>query len=117
MTTKKRQSTKRRLGADARRAQILRVAGDMFSKDGIDADSMRRIATKAGVHATLLYKHFADKDALLMAIGEEFFAKLADTMRETVGNERDPVARLKAMMRTYVAVGIDNPREYHLTFM
>jgi AcrR family transcriptional regulator len=108
---------KRRIEGTARRAQILRVAGDMFSKDGIEATSMRRIATKAGVTATLLYKHFADKDALLSAIGEEFFVKLAADMQQTLKDERDPVARLRAMMGVYVRCGIANPREYHLTFM
>ncbi len=113
MSTKR---PKRRIEGSARRAQILRVAGDMFSKDGIDATSMRRIAAKAGVTATLLYKHFADKDALLAAIGDEFFLKLAADLEQTKG-ERDPVARLRALMNAYVRCGIANPREYHLTFM
>ncbi len=117
MTAKARRLPKRRIGAPARRAQILRVAGDMFSDDGIDATSMRRVAAKAGVTATLLYKHFADKDALLMAIGEAFFAKLGTYLNETVKDERDPIMRLKARMRAYVTCGIENPREYHLTFM
>jgi AcrR family transcriptional regulator len=117
MSAKARRIPKRRIGGTARRAQILRVAGDMFSSDGIEATSMRRIAAKAGVTATLLYKHFADKDALLMAIGEGFFAKLATYLNETVKNERDPIMRLKACMRAYVTCGIENPREYHLTFM
>lgn len=89
----------------------------MFAKDGIDATSMRRIAAKAGVTAALLYKHFADKDALLFAIGEAFFTKLAAYIDQEVKDERDPVARLKSLMRAYVTCGIENPREYHLTFM
>jgi AcrR family transcriptional regulator len=109
---------KRRIEGTARRAQILRVAGDMFAKDGIEATSMRRIAAKAGVTATLLYKHFADKDALLFAIGEGFFQKLATDLDQSGAlNERDPVARLRAQMKAYVRCGIANPREYHLTFM
>lgn len=109
---------KPRIEGTERRAQILRVAGDMFAKDGIEATSMRRIAAKAGVTATLLYKHFADKDALLLAIGETFFEKLnADLVATAVNEEKDPVARIKALMRAYVRCGIANPREYHLTFM
>src|SRR5215470_12233509 len=106
-----------RIGAAARRVQILRAAGSMFAKGGIEATSMRRIAARAGVTATLLYKHFVDKDALLVAIGEDFFKKLAADLDETAGGERHPVARLKALMRGYVRCGIANPREYHLTFM
>mgnify|MGYP000854748954 CR=1 FL=1 len=109
--------TRKRIGAEARHAQILRVAGDMFSKHGIDATSMRKIATKAGVSTALLYKHFADKEALLLAIGEAFFEKLARYIDEAVEGLTDPVKRARASMRAYITCGIENPREYHLTFM
>jgi AcrR family transcriptional regulator len=117
MTARKPRPARKRIDAGARRAQILQVAGDMFAKDGIDATSMRRIAAKAGVTAALLYKHFADKDALLMAIGEGFFVTLAGYMEKAVLGVSDPVQRLKAQMRAYVTCGIENPRAYHLTFM
>ena len=107
----------KRIGAPARRAQILRVASEMFARDGIEHTSMRKVAAKAGVTAALLYKHFADKDALLMAIGEAFFVKLGTYIDEAAMGECDPVARLMAQMRAYVTCGIENPREYHLTFM
>lgn len=107
----------RRIGGQARRAQILRAASAVFARDGIEHTSMRKIAAEAGVAATLLYKHFADKEALLMAIGEGFFVKLAGYLDEATKNERDPVAQLRARMRAYVKCGIENPREYHLTFM
>src|SRR6185436_1485200 len=94
---------KPRIEGTERRAQILRVAGDMFAKDGIEATSMRRIAAKGGVTATLLYKHFADKDALLLAIGETFFEKLnADLLKTADKDQKDPVVRLKSLMRAYV---------------
>ncbi|MBL9096335.1 MAG: TetR family transcriptional regulator [Alphaproteobacteria bacterium] len=117
MTARKPRPTRKRIDAGARRAQILQVAGDMFAKDGIDATSMRRIAAKAGVTAALLYKHFADKDALLTAISEGFFVTLAGYMEKAIEGVNDPVARLKAQMRAYVTCGIDNPRAYHLAFM
>lgn len=117
MAQTRKDNVKRRIGATARRAQILRVAGDMFTKDGIDATSMRKIAGKAGVSTALLYKHFADKDALLLAIGEAFFEKLMRYMDKAVEGVTDPVKRLRIAMHTYVKCGVDNPREYHLTFM
>lgn len=117
MARPQKNGVKRRIGATARRAQIVRVAGDMFTKDGIDATSMRKIAGKAGVSTALLYKHFADKDALLLAIGEGFFEKLMRSMDKAVDGVTDPVKRLRIAMQTYVMCGLDNPREYHLTFM
>ena len=108
---------RQRIGAPERRAQILRVAGDMFARDGIDHTSMRKIAAEAGVTATLLYRHFADKEALLKEIGDEFFVLLSDYLDRAAADETDALTRLKVQMRAYVICGIENPRAYHLTFM
>jgi AcrR family transcriptional regulator len=109
--------TRRRIGAEARRAQILKVAADLFLREGIDQTSMRRIAGEAGVTATLLYKHFASKDDLLKSIAESFFSELVVSLDNAVAGVTDPVERARRLMHAYVTFGIDNPRAYHLTFM
>jgi AcrR family transcriptional regulator len=109
--------TRRRLPASQRRAQILEVARDLFSREGIDETSMRNIAGRAGVSPAVLYRHFADKDALLFALTEAFFDRLIAAFDAALGGERDPVGRLRALMRAYAGFGIDNPHEYRLTFM
>ena len=86
-------------------------------KTGSTRHRCAQIATKAGVSTALLYKHFADKDALLLAIGEGFFEKLMRYMDKAVEGVSDPVKRLRIAMHTYVKCGLENPREYHLTFM
>lgn len=108
---------KRRISGEERRAQILRVAGDLFISEGIDQTSMRRIAAGAGVTATLLYRHFLSKEELLKAIGESFFAQLAKYLDAATCEACDPVERLRRLMHAYVTCGIENPRAYHLTFM
>ncbi len=78
---------------------------------------MRKIASKAGVSPAVLYRHFADKDALLFALTESFFERLSAAMREAFATVDGPVARMRALMRTYLTFGFDNPHEYRLTFM
>ena len=114
---KKAPAARKRIGADARRAQVLAVAAELFLREGIDQTSMRRIATAAGVTATLLYKHFASKDDLLMAIAEGLFSDLARVLDRAGRGMTDPVTRARAFMRAYITFGIQNPRAYHLTFM
>jgi AcrR family transcriptional regulator len=109
--------TRRRIGGEARRAQILKVAAELFLREGIDQTSMRRIAGEAGVTATLLYKHFASKDDLLKSIAESFFSELVVSLDAAVAGVTDPVERARRLMHAYVTLGIDNPRAYHLTFM
>lgn len=108
---------RRRLPASQRRAQILTVARDLFSREGIDEISMRNIAGRAGVSPAVLYRHFADKDALLFALSEAFFDRLIGAFDGALDGKTDPVDRLRALMRAYIGFGIDNPHEYRLTFM
>ncbi|MFW0793572.1 TetR/AcrR family transcriptional regulator [Gordonia sp. CPCC 205515] len=56
-----------KLTADA----IVATAIDVADADGLSALSMRRIADDLGVGAMSLYRHVADKDALLEAMAEE----------------------------------------------
>ena len=52
-------------------AVIVDTAIDVADRDGLPALSMRRIADELGVGAMSLYRHIADKDALLEAMAEE----------------------------------------------
>lgn len=51
--------------------QIVDAAIAIADQDGLDALSMRRIADQLGVGAMSLYRHVADKDALLAAMSAE----------------------------------------------
>ncbi|MGC4933505.1 TetR/AcrR family transcriptional regulator [Gordonia sp. DT30] len=50
---------------------IVDAAIDVADRHGLDALSMRRIADELGVGAMSLYRHIADKDALLTAMAQE----------------------------------------------
>lgn len=79
--------------------------------------SLRRVAAEAGVTASLLYRHFANKDALLMAVCAAFFRKLGEAIDAAWDSAQSPQQRLTALMRTYVQAGFAHPHEYELTFM
>ncbi|MGU3290915.1 TetR/AcrR family transcriptional regulator [Williamsia sp. M5A3_1d] len=53
------------------RSAIVEVAIDLADTEGFAAVTMRKIADRLGVGAMSLYRHVADKDALLMAMTEE----------------------------------------------
>ncbi len=110
----------RRLTAEDRRAQILAVAQDLFVTEGVEATSIRRIATMAGVTPPVIYHHFEDKEALLLAVCQEFFKGLmaaTDSAPSPDDFSQGPFTRLRGMMRGYVAFGLQNPDVYKLVFM
>jgi len=47
---------------------ILNAAFVLFSKDGINATSTNKIASKAGVSEGLIFRHFKNKEGLIYAI-------------------------------------------------
>ena len=48
--------------------EVLHAALDLFGERGIDATSMDAIAAASGVSKATIYKHWADKEALLMEV-------------------------------------------------
>ncbi|RJF88803.1 TetR/AcrR family transcriptional regulator [Oleomonas cavernae] len=111
---------KRRLAAEDRRAQILAVAQELFVTQGVEATSIRRIATMAGVTSPVIYHHFEDKEALLLAVCQEFFKGLiaiGDAAPAPDDEREGPFTRLRGIMRAYVMFGLENPDIYKLVFM
>jgi AcrR family transcriptional regulator len=56
--------------AGAARARILDTAYELFSDHGIDAIGIDRIVAESAVAKTTLYRHFASKEALVLAFLE-----------------------------------------------
>jgi len=98
------------------RASILDAARTLFVERGIDAVSMREIAKKINYSATTLYHHFADKEALLQAVCDEDFLKLASGMHQVMLLP-DPIARIQALGKGYAMFALQHPNHYRLMFM
>jgi AcrR family transcriptional regulator len=69
----------RPLRADAarNRAKVLAAARDVFADDGLEAE-MAAIAERADVGVGTVYRHFPTKEALLAALANAHFERLAD---------------------------------------
>jgi AcrR family transcriptional regulator len=71
-------SPRRRLAPPQRRQLIVEAAGRLFGERGHDGTTLNDIAAAAGVTKPVLYRHFADKTALYLA--------LLDRHREDLGS-------------------------------
>ncbi len=63
-----KRTTKKRLTAVERRAQIVETASTLFSKKGFKGTTTREIAKAASVSEATIYKHFSTKESLYRAI-------------------------------------------------
>lgn len=71
---------------DARRDQILSAARRCFLRDGFHATSMQDLFAEAGLSSGAVYRYFASKDDMIIAIAEE-------NMRDVVAMVHDVASR------------------------
>lgn len=103
---------------DRLRDEILRESERLLVKAGrVDAVSIRAISEAVGVTPPSIYLHFADKDALMLAVCQVQFARLEALIDEAVAGIEDPVARLRQMGATYVRFGVEYPEQYRILLM
>ena len=68
----------RRLEVDQRRAQLLEVGTELFSKHSFEELSMAEIAREAGISKALLYHYFPSKEEFFKAALAQAAAELAE---------------------------------------
>jgi AcrR family transcriptional regulator len=67
---------------DAGREQLLEVVDDLVRKRGSADISMTDLAAAAGMSPSNLYRFFANREALLEAVAERFFAEKVNIMED-----------------------------------
>jgi AcrR family transcriptional regulator len=105
-----------RLSRDARRAQLLGAARDVFAAQGYHAAAMDDIAERAGVSKPVLYQHFPSKlelyQALLTTYAEELVARLRSAILDISDNEQ----RVRGAVTAYFDFVAVDGESYRLIF-
>ncbi|ASU79742.1 TetR/AcrR family transcriptional regulator [Actinopolyspora erythraea] len=85
-----------RLPRDARRAQLLSAAQEVFVTNGYHAAAMDDIADRAGVSKPVLYQHFPGKLELYLALLETHGSELVARVREAIESNSENKQRVRA---------------------
>jgi AcrR family transcriptional regulator len=94
-----------RLTRTERREALLDAATDLLLERGPVGVTMEGVAARAGVTKALPYRHFANADAVLVALVERFHAELATRIVTAVdGADDDVSARMAAAVGAYFDV-------------
>ena len=98
-------------GNSISRERLIQAGIQELEQNGPASFSLRRVAQSCGVSCAAPYKHFKDKQALLLAIAGEYNAQWAQRQRKTVENceNKSPDVMLKAVCREYFHFLLDNP--------
>ncbi len=100
---------------DLRRA-LVREALRTIDTEGVAGLTLRAVGRRLGVSRTALYRHFADKSALLAAVGREGFRMLREELEAAVRGDPDPRGAFEAMGRAYVRFAVSHPSHYRVMF-
>jgi AcrR family transcriptional regulator len=102
------------------RERILDAARVLFAVDGFEAVTMRNIGERCDYTPSAIYKHFANKEAILDELRRDALSRLALALTEGLEEVHDrlggPLAALREAASRYLAFSSNERGSYVLAF-
>ena len=102
--------TPRKRRPEARPAEILEAALDLFTERGFNATRLEDVASRAGLSKAAIYLYFKDKTSLLMALVQATAGANIDLAGSMIAQHQGPVAPLLQQLLEFMAGRIDQSR-------
>jgi AcrR family transcriptional regulator len=101
---------------DQRHQRIIAAARRLAEAEGWDSVTTRRLAGAIEYSQPVLYSHFQNRDAIIVAVAMEGFPELTAAVRAARQQAPAPRAALLALARAYLAFAQANPALYEAMF-
>jgi AcrR family transcriptional regulator len=98
------------------RDRLIETATKLFAERGLEAFTMRQLASELGCSAMTPYRYFKDKDEILAAVRADAFTKFAEVLEEASDKTGSPAERGAAVGDAYVKFAFEHPEAYKLMF-
>jgi AcrR family transcriptional regulator len=99
------------------RQALVKAAVELISEREGASFGLRDLAAKVGVSHPALYRHFADRSALFLAISIEGFTLYAETQKHILETApQDPAERLVLLGRNHLAFALKYPAYFRVMF-
>ncbi len=95
---------------------IIEIAMDLFTNQGYEHVSMRKIAERAGCAPPTLYHYFANKRALLQHIWTRLFDDSAKYLQERLKLSTDPKENIRNTLDIYIDYWMKHQDNYRVIF-
>ncbi|MHB1092839.1 TetR/AcrR family transcriptional regulator [Thiobacillus sp.] len=96
------QPPRKRLGADERREEIIRVTLDLAARQGVDDVTTQDMAQAMGVSQGAVFRHFLSKDAIWLAVMQWVRDRMTGILGRAAEQGRDPLDALQGMFFAHV---------------
>jgi TetR/AcrR family transcriptional regulator, cholesterol catabolism regulator len=87
-------------GRSQRRADVIRIASELFAQKGFRATTVREIAEAAGILSGSIYHHFDSKEAIGDEVLSGFLDEVLADYRAAVSTDTDPADVLERIVRS-----------------
>jgi AcrR family transcriptional regulator len=94
--------------------RIFAAAKAVLDREGVSGLTIRKVATRAGVSPMALYRHFADKDALLNALVQDGLAAWEKVVRSL--SAEDPMEWLEELTEAFLEFALSEPHRFDAAF-
>ena len=96
---------------------LVTTALEMLDREGLEAITLRELASRLGTSRSAIYRHFKGKDDLLRVVILEGFMKLDQAIAPFFDHSKMPLLeRFHAMGLSYIHFATTNPNLYRLLF-
>ncbi len=95
---------------------ILAAACDIYLEEGYKGLSMRKVASRAGLSPTAIYRHFQNKEALHHQVLREGFNTFDSYLQQALSAET-PLERLGLAAERFFAFATEQSKYYEILFL
>ena len=100
------------------KSDLIKKGLKILVAEGYEGFSLRKVARDCGVSQTAPYRHFKNKDELVLAIAQEAIGKFNQVLQNAVDKyPDDSQSQLKEMGYAYIEFFVKNPEYLHLIFL
>lgn len=100
---------RKRLGADERREEIIRVTLELAAKQGVGDVTTQDMARAMGVTQGAVFRHFLNKDAIWLAVMQWVRDRLTGVLGRAAEKGRDPLDALERMFFAHIEFIASHP--------
>ena len=96
------QPARKRLGADERREEIIRVTLELAAQQGVDDVTTQDMAQAMGLTQGAVFRHFPSKDAIWLAVMQWVRDRLMTVLGRAAAQGHDPLDALQRMFFAHI---------------
>ncbi len=94
---------------------LIKAALVQIEKQGAASLNLRALAKVVGVTHPAVYRHFSDKETLLLAVAQRGFEELADRLQQA-SEVKGKTERLRSIAHAYIGYALEHPELCRVMF-